>query len=374
MGSKRALLSGSLGDLILEEAASSSRFVDLFSGTGQVSWHVAERLPTAVCSVDLQEYARVLASSIVERTCGISARRAESEWLQPAMDSLKSATMYSLLSETDWSESAASVHAARHLCNTTDGGLIWRSYGGHYFSPLQAATLDSLLEFLPTGDCDLVTVCRATMILSASRCAAAPGHTAQPFQPRNNGLQYIRSSWRRDPEALVRDLLEDLAPRHALKRGRAETGDANAWSQTLETDDLVFIDPPYSSVQYSRFYHVLETIARGECGSVDGVGRYPPRIERPRSLYSLRSAAASAVRDLLAHLASAGCSVILTFPAGNASNGLSGDEVCELAETWYHLDRVMVESEFSTLGGNGLNRKARLLTPELVLVMHPLGS
>lgn len=374
MGSKRALLSGSLGDLILEEAAKSGRFVDLFSGTGQVSWHVAERLPIAVCSVDLQEYARVLASCIVERTCSILPQRAVTEWLQPAMTSLESSTMYSLLAETDWSASASSVYSARRCCESREGGPIWRSYGGHYYSPLQAAKLDRFLEFLPADDCEIATICRASIILSASRCAAAPGHTAQPFQPRNNGLQYIRSSWRRDPEALVRGLLEELAPRHALKRGRAETGDANAWSQTLRTGDLVFIDPPYSSVQYSRFYHVLETIARGECGEVDGVGRYPPRLERPRSLYSLRSAAASAMRDLFEHLASAGCSVILTFPAGTASNGLSGDEICEIAEAWYHFDRVMIESEFSTLGGNGLNRKARMLTPELVLVMHPLGS
>lgn len=373
MGSKRTLLSGSLGDLLLEEAAKADRFVDLFSGTGRVSWHVAEHLPISVYSADLQEYARTLSSCIIERTVGISADKALTEWLEPAMNSLRESAIFAQSAHTDWSKSAATVYSARRLCMSMDGGPIWRSYGGHYFSPLQAAKFDALLAALSRCSVDIVTLCMTTIVLSASRCAAAPGHTAQPFQPRNNGLKYIRASWRHDPEALIQDLLQDIAPRHALTCGRAVVGDANALSRTLKPGDVVFVDPPYSNVQYSRFYHVLETIARGDCSVVEGIGRYPPPSERPRSLYSLRSTAAIAMKDLLQNLAEADCSVVLTFPAGCASNGLSGDAVCELAREWFSLERVMVESVFSTLGGNGSNRRARLRAPELVLVMRPRG-
>ena len=65
----------------------------------------------------------------------------------------------------------------------------------------------------------------------------------------------------------------------------------------------MFIDPPYSSVQYSRFYHVLETMAKGEKELVvDGVGRYPPLADRPQSHFSNTGQARNALESLIEKL------------------------------------------------------------------------
>ena len=159
--------------------------------------------------------------------------------------------------------------------------------------------------------------------------------------------------------------------------GQASVGDANAAAGELNEGDLAFIDPPYSGVHYSRFYHVLETIARGTCGEVSGIGRYPDRKKRPRSKYSVISESAEALEQLLESISSHGARAILTFPDHECSNGLSGKAVREIAQRYFHVNETQVASKFSTLGGTGyeetteLGRDARQHAQELMLVLDP---
>ena len=78
-------------------------------------------------------------------------------------------------------------------------------------------------------------------------------------------------------QAYTLQSLNVISLQFASKKGSAVVADANATAKTLKAGDIAFIDPPYSGVQYSRFYHVLETVAKGECGVVSGTGRYPTR-------------------------------------------------------------------------------------------------
>jgi hypothetical protein len=156
---------------------------------------------------------------------------------------------------------------------------------------------------------------------------------------------------------------------HAQCVGEARVGDANDVAETLEKHDLVFVDPPYSGVHYSRFYHVLETIARGQCSNVEGVGRYPPASERPSSLYSQKSEALGALDELLETLSRVGCTVILTFPAGKCSNGLSGGVVEATAGEYFDVFKRVVRTRFSTLGGDNSHRRARKLSNEMILLL-----
>ena len=142
--------------------------------------------------------------------------------------------------------------------------------------------------------------------------------------------------------------------------------DALELAKSLEENDLVFIDPPYSGVHYSRFYHVLETIAQGSCSTVEGVGRYPPPAERPQSDYSLRTKSKAALDTLLKTLSQRRVKVILTFPKEETSNGLSGTIVRELAEEYFFVKEKVVNGRFSTLG------KKHVPAYEVILTMKPL--
>ena len=52
--------------------------------------------------------------------------------------------------------------------------------------------------------------------------------------------------------------------------------DANLLVKKVQAD-VVYIDPPYNSRQYSRFYHILETLTKWDCPKLYGVALKPQR-------------------------------------------------------------------------------------------------
>lgn len=366
MGSKCWMLTNGLGSLLLREARHSERFVDLFSGTGVVSWHVATKVDLPVLAVDLQAYSAVLSKAILGRTFTLEGFDEGKDWIARARSLAGWSSEGKHHEELDQED----VMQAREMCEGADG-LITRSYGGFYYSPPQALLLDALLSELPSSDPERTT-CLAALICAATRCAASPGHTAQPFQPTTSALPFINESWAKDPSEACEAILPGISKQFALCAGSTIVGDAHQIArEQVSSGDLVFLDPPYSAAQYSRFYHVLETIARGSCGVVEGEGRYPPPNERPRSKWSLKSEALDALKDLLALLGERQCRVVMTFPQYGCSNGIVGEQIADLARRWFVVDTMAIPMRHSTLGGNNAGRSSRRDALELVLTMQP---
>ncbi len=372
MGSKRKMLQNGLSDLLARELVGASRFVDLFSGSGSVSVYVAREFPVPVFASDLQTYSKVLVDAIIARTRLLNWKPVWDEWFRRANEKLEHRRIYNTSTASN-----ESVKRARKWCGDQEDLEITRAYGGYYFSPRQAVWIDALRESLPDSK-PSKTVALAALIHGASVCCAAPGHTAQPFQPTLTGIQFIEESWNKDIVVKVKKTFEGLSEQHAQRRGYAEVGDANEIAERLRHGDLAFIDPPYSAVQYSRFYHVLESVAVGTSGDVTGTGRYPPREYRPRSRYSLGSESAVAFNELLKCVASHGARAIITFPDHECSNGLSGELVKKIAEKHFHVSKVHVNSSFSSLGGTGQDlgneagRSPFIPARELILSLKPL--
>ena len=74
--------------------------------------------------------------------------------------------------------------------------------------------------------------------------------------------------------------------------------DANQLARNIHAD-VVYIDPPYNSRQYSRFYHLLETLVQWTKPELFGVAMKPK--EENMSEYC-RSSAFKAFQDLIAHI------------------------------------------------------------------------
>jgi len=374
MGSKRAMLQNGLGEILRSAAKGHRRVVDLFCGAASVSWFAAQELGKPVLATDLQEYAVVLARAIIERDTPMETESLTESWLEEAREKRKQSRVWLAASRLDLARYNAATWSkrAKELCaeRSNDGSNIWRAYGGHYYSPTQALTFDALLECLPSERVRR-SVCLAATVIAASKCAAAPGHTAQPFKANRTAGPFLREAWLRDPLVCAKQALSVICPRHAECLGKAQVADANEMADHLSSDDLVFVDPPYSGVHYSRFYHVLETVSRGVCGPVEGMGRYPPTDERPASRYSRKTESLAAARSLLQSLGRSGCTVVMTFPQDACSNGLSGDQLLEIARQFFVVERNAVKTRFSTLGGNCTLRQARKTSNELMLLLKP---
>lgn len=371
MGAKTTLLGKGLGDKLVHLNRNANRFVDLFSGAGNVAIFLSERVNKPVLAADIQQYSRVLSGAIIQRTRPLRADRLIKIWLDVARAKLDhNSRLLRIIAEIDSRLTASSVHKARLLCKTNRGtGIIWRAYGGYYFSPYQSACIDILRRTIPQKE-PARSVCLASLVIAASQCAAAPGHTAQPFQPSRSAKRYLAESWEKNVFSLTQAALEMLAPRHAKVRGKAVTIDAQLLARKVRDGDLVFIDPPYSDVQYSRFYHVLESIATGKCGHVSGSGRYPAIEHRPQSDFSKKSTASKAIANLFERLSKKKVTVVVTYPSRLTSNALSGRIVKNLASRHFQVSSTSIYYSYSTLGGNNSHRSARKRSKELILTLR----
>lgn len=74
--------------------------------------------------------------------------------------------------------------------------------------------------------------------------------------------------------------------------------DSNTLAREVQAD-IAFVDPPYNSRQYSRFYHVMETITKWKKPALAGTAMKPP--EENMSEYC-RSNAPNKFEDLVKHL------------------------------------------------------------------------
>lgn len=365
MGSKRAMLKNGLGELLLQEAPKANRIFDAFCGSSSVTWFLAERTDRQVIAGDLQKFSVDLANSILLRNEPLKEDDVKSleNWIN------LSKCFHDIVKiEIEFKQTKKFVLENRKLSSKSFFSIA-HAYAGYYFSLDQALKIDALLLFLPEHE-PIRSLAITALIEAASQCVAAPGHTAQPFQPEGNGLKAIIEAWQRDPFFYVEKMLTHLSTRHAKKIGIAKTSNAIDLMELLEEGDMVFLDPPYSGVHYSRFYHVLETISRNSWETVSGAGRYPDSLRRPKSDYSIRGKSVKAFNDLLEKISNNKASAIITFPANVCSNGLSGKLVKEIASKYFSVSHEIVKGHFSTLGGNNNNRPARHRSEELILVLN----
>ena len=373
MGSKRWMLNNGLAKIINDRIVEHRRFVDLFSGSAAVACHVATRHDIPVLANDLQQFSRLLAASVICRTSELGHRWLIN-WIDRASRSARADKLFSSARKLEASAHDLSivelVSKARAICKTAETPIT-AAYGGYYFSPWQAIQLDHLRHCIPNDSARRFAALGA-LIQATSACAASPGHTAQPFSPTKSAGPYLRQAWSQDVIERTKQRAVAVSGEAAKCLGKATIKDANVLAGELRCTDLVFVDPPYSSVHYSRFYHVLESIAIGGSIPVSGTGRYPPRAVRPRSRYSVPTESQNALYQLLRTIADRGCGVLVTFPAGKASNGLCGDDVISMASEWFSIDHAIIESRFSTLGGNSRNRSARMKSEELLLSLNPI--
>lgn len=376
-----------LSEILLAESKNAKRIADPFCGSGVVSWYMAQNFNQIIIAGDLQSYATIRAASVVMRTSKIENYSYYLEnWFNKANELAN--TVFDFFPNhiksidpliDDYEQIRETVYRSRKFTQQVlpnvfkkIGGkwAISKAYGGYYYSPFQSIIFDSLRQTLPNDE-SFKLVALSALIDAASQCSASPGHTAQPFQPTEKAAKYIIDAWKRDVYKYVEKSITEISNIYSKNIGKSITGDYTLTINELEEGDLVFADPPYSGVHYSRFYHVLETLAQGKEFNVSGQGRYPDQIYRPNSTFSKKTASHNAADDFLKKCAEKKANVVLTFPENKSSNGLSSKDFINIGKKYFsQIEQENFKSEFSTLGGNSIHRKSRIKSSESIIVFR----
>lgn len=143
---------------------------------------------------------------------------------------------------------------------------VSKNFGNKYFSEEDSLKIGFIREDLENEKCNMnhreFCILLTSLIYSFDRCANTVGHYEAFFQGKT-----IKSGFNFE-------LISPIILPTSSKKISIYRKDANILSTEI-TADITYIDPPYSSRQYSRFYHVIETIVKWDKPKLYGVAMKP---------------------------------------------------------------------------------------------------
>ena len=138
-----------------------------------------------------------------------------------------------------------------------------QNFGGKYFSNSAAKAIGFIREVIELNPYNFNkrerAIALASLVYSIDRIANTVGHYEAY---RKKGSSFKELDFR-----LIQPTINLEA--EIFRK------DANDLVRQIEAD-VVYIDPPYNSRQYGRFYHVLETLIKWEKPKLQGVALKPP--------------------------------------------------------------------------------------------------
>lgn len=283
MGSKREIL-----DFVTESIISlnvdSGWLCDLFSGTGVVGGTLKNDYK--VHSNDVQSYASVLSNTYLLNLKG-----------ELSIDSLKEIKIKvnTLVSDyhkkfqslqfdyesIDTFKSLQKIEKAQQSLISKDFNigfhLFTKYYSGTYWSYNQCIWIDSIRavaeqykakpQYYPI---------LSSLIFAMSYVSQSTGHYAQYRDVTEDNMKDILSYRNRDIwpyfERKYTELIENVNGKS--QDFRVTTLDYVDCLRIIEENSIVYADPPYQSVHYSRFYHAIETLVKYDYPNVSFKGRY----------------------------------------------------------------------------------------------------
>ena len=257
IGCKTKLVDWIFG-LIDEYTHEIHSFCDIFAGTGVVA-HRA-----------LQQYERVVVNDFLHsNNIMYRAFFGSGEWNEEMVQSII--------------EEFNSVNPNK-VCEN----YFSKNYGGKYFYHDTAKIVGYIREQLKKMQADLTdkeyAVLLASLIYSIDRHANTMGHFDAYHHKAPADHQFVMRMI--DAESFVGVEIHQE--------------DANELARTVNVD-LTYLDPPYNSRQYSRFYHVYENLVQWKKPQLYGMALKPK--EENMSDYC-RSTAFAAFTDLVSHIKS----------------------------------------------------------------------
>jgi adenine-specific DNA-methyltransferase len=323
----------------IDEVAPRGPVCDLFSGSGVVAARLARRRD--VVAVDIQEYARVLASAqlrpappdvgtLLRRARELADRIPIASFAGHEAGVLADAARGRPEGLCEILESGSIVGGREADVPPGPGTVLTRYYGGVYFSYAQAAALDGFTQAARELPVEQRDTALAAVLGAASGIVTSVGnHFAQPVRPRTKDGRVKTAAIGRVIRQRSLDVFhlarERLAEYSRLEppptKGCAVRADYRAGLDGLGPMGAVYADPPYTRDHYSRFYHVLETIALGDEPAVSSVrigdrtvlsrGLY--RAERHQSPFCIKSKAPYAFAELFGRVVALDCPLVLSY-------------------------------------------------------------
>ena len=239
--------------------------------------------------------------------------------------------------------------------------LFSTQYADTFVGVRQALEIDAIVSAVravdhPGGDCArwlMIALGRAMLRVSNST-----GHFAQYLEPKEGNFrtfqrQRKRRIWREWLES--NDDLEPVGSPSWRCQNRAFNEDSLILLPKLKASgdvpSVIYADPPYTNDQYSRYYHLLETLILYDYPPMSGKGRYRPN--RFSTSFSLKAKAAHAMEQIVSSSAEIGADIVLSYPTNGLVHDAGVDPRSILARHYRNVEVChALEHRHSTLGAS----------------------
>lgn len=235
-GSKQKITTW-IREIIKKECKDSKSFCDLFAGTGCVTNAVIDDYRTFFINDFL------FSNEVIYKAF----------FLKEDFDLTKIVSFYNKYSELD--------------PKVLEPNYVSINYGGKYFEKNDALKIGFIRQDLEDHKSELnekeYCILLASLVYSFDKCANTVGHYEAYFKKAK-----LRSSFEFE---LIKPVITSSSDDRNINIYRM---DSNKLAKEIECD-VVYIDPPYSSRQYSRFYHVIEVIVEWKKPKLYGTALKP---------------------------------------------------------------------------------------------------
>lgn len=242
--------------------------------------------------------------------------------------------------------------------------LFTRLYADSYIGLRQAVQIDSITaaiqkcEQIGALSGDQVRWMTIALGRSILKCATTTGHFAQFLSYKEVSHRRFVSQRRRNIWAeflLSVDMLSSVNHDGWRSRNKVFNEDSLLLLPRLKKlqvrPSVVYADPPYTDDQYSRFYHLLETLVLYDNPQVTGKARY--RTNRFQTSFSLKTSVLNAFHQLIKGVREIGADLVLSYPSNGLLREAGGDPLAILKTYFSKAEcRVSMQHTHSTLGGS----------------------
>ncbi|AJA09876.1 hypothetical protein SKP52_14970 [Sphingopyxis fribergensis] len=242
-------------------------------------------------------------------------------------------------------------------------GCFTATYANAYFSLPQCAEIDSVRCAIDTlrgrgvltqGEFEWAVL---TLGQAALRIANTTGHFAQFLTPSASNFKRVSKQFGRsafDQWLVSLDTLKPSGTTEWRSSNLATRSDCDALLKRLHSSSdvgVVYCDPPYTDDQYSRYYHVWETLVLNDYPPVTGAGLYRP--DRFTTPFSLRSKVTGAFKALVEEVASTGADLVLSYPSNGLLHDVGGNPLEILQNAYPNAELIaQIEHSHSTMGAS----------------------
>lgn len=389
MGTKREF-AGDVAEVIA--SAKPGMLLDAFAGMGAIAEAVSER--RSVWTNDVQRFAHLVGAC---RFTGIAdppsdvflAQVLELDFAahlerlgaahgiaialsDQAMRASELEAMVALLSQ-----------AAEQVIERSNYNCFLRLYRDGYFGARQAAEIDALRFAMDSA------VAKGTLTENQSqwalmalgraclKVANTPGHFAQFLRPNAKNFrrvksQALKSVWTEWQRSLA--LLTPVGTSEWRAANKATCADSLLLlSSQCEVGEVsvVYCDPPYTDDQYSRYYHVWETLVAYDDPVITGAGRYRP--ERFVTPFSLKTKVVAAFEELIRSVSAIGADLVVSYPTNGLLFEVGSDPLDLMRKVFPDAElAVELDHHHSTFGASKGPAKAAV-SERVYLARHQLS-